>query len=665
MNRLCTYSMVRTFYDRGQDYIDSFWPFVVCSFADPQRSLSYEELQRVVQDKTTLLIPLHPLKTIAQRAKRKGYLVCDRNVCGLTDSGREYRSKMEHETDAQRRINECLDSLGKFLNDTCEVALDRQAVEALLAGFIQKNIEYFLQFIIPAARAIGEERGRAEAKDAAEMGLVRFLLEADEKRPAVFDTLKDIICGSIISFLLQTESLPEVGRRIEKTQVFLDTNIAFSILGLHFREYNMPAQELFELVKREKAFRVSVFDFTVQEMVRVLSRYPSLEHAYFPDVRVDSIYSSLRSYGWTASRVREFIVRIEDELAKRDISVIRTGVNLDSYELEQAASERLHVYKPGQHPWNQGHDIEVISKVRQLRRGDVRRVEEARCLFLTADTGLARYNFNESGHRAAATVSEVIPDRLLANLLWLKNPRLLADMPLKTIIAVHSRDMFVDRHLWQSFHDTVTGLRNDGRIGDEDVAVLLFDQQLAGCLQNERSAETVAQPAWVLSRLADAKNRMDEQQRAAVSAAVERERSDIDGRLSQAEQTAARAVEERFVERVCEAKRQIQSRADVLSRRIVRTTAVASCLAIGGSVFFVGPWVAGHWGVLEPWTWVIGIAFGLIALVLAAVGWWFDFKALRSMFETWLSTRIFLSRVRQSHLENLVSGGGPTPRDAL
>jgi len=136
--------MVRTFYDRGQDYIDSFWPFVVCSFADPQRSLSYEELQRVVQDKTTLLIPLHPLKTIAQRAKRKGYLVCDRNVCGLTDSGREYRSKMEHETDAQRRINECLDSLGKFLNDTCEVALDRrrsgQNAQARARNIVMRNI---------------------------------------------------------------------------------------------------------------------------------------------------------------------------------------------------------------------------------------------------------------------------------------------------------------------------------------------------------------------------------------------------------------------------------------------------------------------------------------------------------------------------------------------
>ena len=655
MKRLYTYSMVRTFYDRGNDYIDSFWPFVVSAFPSAtDTSVSFEDLQKLIEVKTTLRIPLHSLTTIIKRAKRKGFVSESKHACSLTESGYEYQKKMEIMPDVQQRINASVDDLKQFLSKNTKIVMSSEETAARLETFIRNNIEYFLQFVIPNT-ATAPDRSVIEAEQPVEFAIMKYLIDVEQSKPEVFTTLKDMICGSIISYLLQSESFLEADRCIKRTRVFLDTNIVFSVLGLHFPEFNSPAQELFQLLKREKIFDMAVFDFTIQEMIRVLSRYASNEHCYLPNIKVATIFSSLRSQGWTASRVKQFIVRIEDELVKRGITVVTTGINLDRYDLDADAANKLKEYKKFQGAWSQGHDLEAIRQIKQLRRHEVRKIEEAKCLFLTADAGLAKYNYHECQHHASATVCEVIPDRLMANLLWLKNPKLLADVPLRTIISMHSRDMFIDRNLWETFHNTVTTLREDGRIVDEDIAILLFDQQLAEHLQSCTTQADASKPQWVLTQVGEAKKRLDAQRKSEVEKAVQGIKSQFAATYSLAEQRVIREKEEKILKAIDETKEGISCDAKREAKRLINLVGILVCVILLAIPFLLGPTIEACWGRIAPWLWTIQWVLDALIAVAFALGWWKDVRTIRTNIESWIATWIYLRRLRHSKIEELIS----------
>ena len=62
-------------------------------------------------------------------------------------------------------------------------------------------------------------------------------------------------------------------KRFAPTKLFLDTNLVFSLLGLHNDLFNKRAAELNSLIENEKSFELWLFDFTLEEIIRVLKAY--------------------------------------------------------------------------------------------------------------------------------------------------------------------------------------------------------------------------------------------------------------------------------------------------------------------------------------------------------------------------------------------------------
>ena len=72
-NLLYTYALVKSLYDREEDYIDSFWPFVVQALEIGKYS-NTKDISNKIFEATELSIPLHVLGTILRRARKNGYL---------------------------------------------------------------------------------------------------------------------------------------------------------------------------------------------------------------------------------------------------------------------------------------------------------------------------------------------------------------------------------------------------------------------------------------------------------------------------------------------------------------------------------------------------------------------------------------------------------------
>lgn len=142
----------------------------------------------------------------------------------------------------------------------------------------------------------------------------------------------------------------------------------------------------------------------------------------------------------------------------------------------------------------------AIEKVEEIWGKPVRKIEDLKVFFLTSDVRLSRFNFIEMGHRENGTISEVILDRLLTNILWLKNPS--TELPLKSIIAAYSRDLFIKRRIWDRFYEILQQLKQEEKVEDEKISTLFYHGYVENLLRgfDEGEQEKIT-PEFVLEEV--------------------------------------------------------------------------------------------------------------------------------------------------------------------
>lgn len=650
MDRLHSFALIKSFYDSGRDYIDAFWPLVLDALA-PQDQVSFDDLQDRIQSRFSLTIPIHALETIVTRASRKALVERKARTVQLTTHGEKARLELEVHRDVERRVNQLIEAARKFLiargitNSTSEV-------DEALQGFVASNLEFFERLLARSATVSQIETNRD--MDAA---LLEFVREIEESDPDLFKTLREVFLGSVVSSAVYMASFGDVGQNFDRTRVFLDTNLVFSLLGFHFEEFNKPVQELFDLMTAVGRFEFFVFDFTIQEIVAVLRPYATKQHRYVPWLRVSTILSSLKAKGWTPGDMRTFIGSIEERLRERGIAVFPTSIDINSFEVDVAESGALEKYKPNQPPYSWKHDLAAIRMIKDLRGGVARRLERAGSFFLTSDRNLTRYDLEACGHDEAETVGEVVPDRVLTTFLWLKNPRQAGDIPLHAVIAMHSKDLLVDRKTWDSFFDLVIDLRERDEISEGDLGILLFDEGIQDFLRKTRRRDLTKNR--VLEEAERVKNRYERAvaakerdilARADLRLSQVKEQLEVELRQKEAAVVAQHGTEERILDAIAAGKADLKGEAQRQSRLIVRGLILLICVVL---VWWVLQLDKGADSAVGRW----GLVIAIVAILL---GSFLDPKRIRSDAERELFNRLYLGKLKKSRLDLVSLAAGAT-----
>ena len=643
-----TYSMVRTFFDKGEDYIDSFWPFILKVLPEDRSLVPIETVQGEIRKKYGLDIPRYSLSVILTRAKRKNYVFQSKGRCALTESGLTYRNTFETERDVERRTNELLEDARLYLNQKYNLSFSIEETKELIDAFIREHIEMFEQFINPAREKTDICIQNNKTLRTYESALLSYFSDVEQKKPSIFETLKDIICGSIISSIINSKELSEVTKKFDRTAVYFDTNFAFSVLGLHYDEYNVPAVELFNLMRAEGVFEFKVFDFTIDEMVSVLKSYFSEKEYYLPNIKVGSIFSSLKSKRWTEADMKEFIVKIEETLWGKGIKIEPSGVDLHAYAPQKEEYRTsLKKYKGWQNTRSQNHDLASIERIAILRKNPVRRIETAKAFFLTSDMRLSKYDFCERGHRDRATLCEVIPDRLLTNILWLKHPNAVRELSITSIISMHSRHLFIDREVWIRFFMTINDLRKKGSIDERDISILIYDRHIQDILKayNPEEANEIEE-GWVLREIEAVKERVDEE----AKHEIEELRKEFEQKAIETSREKSRETDEKWLGKIADIKSGLENDAAKESKYIcVGVEIIIFGLLIILSILAV-PEVLKRWQTIEPVSWVASI-------LLAALVYLFGIKinpgGVRTRFRSWLFNYLYRKKLRTSRLHDL------------
>jgi len=630
-----TYTLIKSLLDQGGDYLDCFWPFAISVLPRDKKFVDVVGVQKGVAQNFELNIPLHSLKAVLNQAKGRKYTEQSHTDYRLTESGLQYLDTLETGKDVERRLNALFDDMRQFLSERLGAATNLEQIHQVLFSFVYKNIEPLTQFFgsssIPVEPVITQRKTTSFKKY-----LIEYLETAEERKPEHYKILQDIFFGSVISTVLNSEDpskMTEIRtRRFKRCQIFLDTNFAFFVLGLHTYEFNEPAKELFELLKQHK-FEIKVFEFTVKEMCRVINGYLEEEHRYPTSILVDTLYSSLKRRGWTKTDAREFITDIEDKLSNLGIKVEwAKEINLDDYNPPSSELRSLMMrYKPSQQQlFHQNHDLAAIETIKELRRHPVRKIETSKAIFLTSDKRLSGFNFEQMGHQKDGTICEVILDSLLTNILWLKDPR--AEISLKSMIAAHSRDLFVKRRIWERFYETLQKLKQEETVDDEAISMLFYHNYIENSLRelDETQIDDITKE-FVLEEIEEAAKLREE--------AEQRREKEFIQHLGEEVSKIEERKNKEWLKKVQEFKSNMRKAAEKSSTRHSSTYASLLTLLLLGMMYgiYLG---FKEWGIPDIWLW-------LIPLVIGGGGISGIWSKLRKFFKSKLSDSIYLKKLKE------------------
>ncbi len=615
--RFYTYALAQALSEAGDDYVDTFVPFLLGAMPEHGEA-SVADVQTELSATFSLSVPEAVIETIATRAKRRGYLTQQSRALQLTDGGRTYRSKLEPEADVDRRINALLDDIATFFGTRGSI-IDRAQADSLLSDFLSANVEPLVEFTGGEISALGKSDRPVSEQ---ERLLADYIRTAESGRPEHFETLRQMVLGALVTAVLQSHE-PEdlVGlrkRKLRDLTVYMDSNFVFSILELHPDEFARPARELFAMF-RACGLTPKVFSFTVDEICRVLGGFLTEAHRYPSNVRIDTLYSALRTRGWTKFQIHEYITHIEEVLEGAGIDIEPTTVNLKTYDPPAADRVALANYKPEQPRVSQNHDLAAIAEIRGIRANTKRKFETCEAIFLTSDGRLSRYCHKELGHADHGTVTEVILDKLLTNILWLKNPAI--EAPLRMLIAAYSRDLFVKRRVWNRFYEVLKTVRREGKASDDRIAGIFYRNYIEDVLLglDETDVGQITED-FVLQQIEKAAQQRDD---AEVEKFREQE-TDFLTRLDATVDEVAAAGVKNWTEQLEQIRRSLRASVSKVARRVAALVAcLGTLLAAGGAVAvyviadkhewieplqYAIPFVVGGGSIFALWRWLFGFA---------------------------------------------------------
>lgn len=497
MDRLIiSYALIKNCWHAGHEYLDCFCPFILNVMPANQTPRDLQGIKDLVNSKYDLDVPLHTLGIIMRRLKankcvdidvdknRKSRPLHERYL--LTEEGLRHQQSAELESEVERRIAALHVDIRQFILEKHNWVVSEEDIKTSLLSLLKKNTAPLVEYFNPT----DTPRHLNVSNIISKLGnyIVDYIEVADREKPAHYTTLHDLLLGAILCTVLNVQDLRKITEpRHNKCTLYLDSNFMLSALGLHEEVFNDSASELIALAKN-KNFKLSIFNFTVNEICRVLNGYLTEGEKYPQNIKIEnSIYSNLKRKGWTKVDTRNFISSIEDKIRSMGIELdVENDIDIDSYVVDTSRRLAMSAYKMDQPRPSQNHDFAAIDTIKRIRRHSIRKLSNTNAFFLTSDTRLSAYDFERMGHKQDGTIAEVMLDSLLTNIIWLNDPG--ANVSLKSIVALHSHGLFIKREIWLKFYDALVKARQQDKIDDQDISNLFYANFIEEQLLNESTS---------------------------------------------------------------------------------------------------------------------------------------------------------------------------------
>lgn len=481
MKELVAFSAIKTFYGTDKDLLDIVCDFVLLSISENVHNPI--AIQEKIAGATGMNIPLDVIRSALKRLRNKYRLIeCADGYSRvvLIESGVKEKNVLEATIEKSRKDQEGLiQDLREFFKKRNGLDVPIQTVKESLGKLIIHSPADIFQWMPAAPFPRTHVRALSLVAD--------YILEQEKNASPHYAVLKSLIYGGVLASVLEGGKLEE-GGKLQKLDVYLDSNLVFSLLELDHEAQNQVATEMLSVLKRIGA-TVKIFSFTLDEVRIKLSSYTGRHHGYVGEIEVDSIYYRIKAKGLDEAEVLLLIGNLEKSLGALGVTVdyVSGDVSLTEVDamkistLRQKKEERITLdgrFSPNRHSNHKHqatieHDLLAIRAIKEIRKRSFSRIETSKAIFLTADAVLAKFNFEEYSHAADQTIPEVLFRTHLVSFLWLKSPELASGLPIKDLVSGYVAGRMVSEKLWDTFTWELRKQVEQGKYTSDDVATLI------------------------------------------------------------------------------------------------------------------------------------------------------------------------------------------------
>lgn len=466
-NRIEIYSAIKSFYESGNNLIEVYGSLILKLLNDNKYSIN--SVKAILTSESGIDVPIDALHTIIKRCKKNGYIEYenlkdnDLKTISLTEQGKaEKQQIIECFGKAEREKNGLIKNISSYIYGKNKKTYSEQQIENNLNIFIEQNLNIALEALD------GKQKDFGPMDSDLQFLIAEYFKFTEKNDEGSFNILKSFLYGKVISstFLLKNF---EKDAKFSKLNIYLDTNMVFSLFEFHEDFFNKPAKELMEIIKSLK-INLKIFSFTKDEIVAKLRGYLISYNDYYSEIRVDTIYHVLKRKNYSEFDILNFIENLEDKLAN-------LGVEIDyRYEIEDLLKDnsellrKMSNVKPSSPIPSIQHDTCAILAIKKLRGKLIPHIlEKSKNVFLTADHILASFDYSSCNHGENYTFPEVIYRNELTSILWLKKQPGSDNIFIENFFSNFARKELISRSLWEKFTRELKNQKEKGSITEEDI----------------------------------------------------------------------------------------------------------------------------------------------------------------------------------------------------
>ena len=463
-------ALLKVSYDRQhKDYFDNFVPMVAeCLRRSAEDVVSLPDLQADLRKQFGLSLPQNAIKTVLKRTSRRGYVRVESGIYhrnedeleGLEFRGEQQRVMEEHNSLIREFVEFCSRHLG--------VELSFEDADAALQLYLEENQLQLVNAVThgtvvpPTGRSVRNFRYLVSS----------FVRHLQEMHAATLGYLETIVKGHMLADAIFLPEPDNVARKFRDTEVYFDTPFLLNALGYGGEAQREPCVELLNLLY-ETGANLRCFAHTREEIRGVLEACASQVQTGDPEATPGrEVLRNFRSMGYFKTDIMMLSNNLEKHLESLRIRVVGKPAHTEhEHQIdEDALREKLEGSIDYSRPQQVSRDVDSVSAIMRLRKGRRPfRLEECRALFVTTNSALVgasqRYF---SGGPKSNDVPPCLTDYILTNLLWLKRPTAVPDLPRKRIIADCYAATRPTERIWRLYLEEIDKLRQrDGVTSDE------------------------------------------------------------------------------------------------------------------------------------------------------------------------------------------------------
>jgi hypothetical protein len=474
---LATVAFLKTKLDEGCDHLGLFEPLILDSLAHISTpDFISEDITALVNTRTGLLLPANAIQTLLGRCSKRGLV--DRF------GGRWHRTSkpiQSGEFEALHTKIQCdQDGLGRAFVDFASdkgvlVGTPADALQALATFVSDNKVQVILNEAVPDSPLDRSSLDRKLTRV-----IARFITGHCLQSPTLREALEGLTEGILLQDTLLMRDLPDACQRFQDLLVVFDTGTLFAAIGLAGVANGVAAKEALALLRAAGA-RTIAFSRTLDEMRRILSLYE--ERLATTSGRLSLHPTPLTQYFLSArlspADIRVISATLFQRLEKVGIKVRDLPAHLDPYTLNEdtLAKSLSSPEHPNLDSPRIRHDVDCIAGVLTVRHGHVSTsIERSKAIFCTSSGSVVRaiqqWYFTEGEHGTPP----IIHQAALSSIAWLKKPAAAPSVKIHELSAVCLAIMRPTRATWSKFVNTLTRLRTDGTISDDETAAIVASE---------------------------------------------------------------------------------------------------------------------------------------------------------------------------------------------